>query len=192
MVSSAALTNAGSEEMMRGLLKALLTVVPVIAVINMLGGVVGGIWAAINGDWWAIGYALLGMVGSPFVISILLMPGLAIAAAGMAAMKRRRELVARTAIAGSTLYHAVLMGGWALFVTAAFLGHPRESSLFPILLLAYGSSTGPWAYLASKDQQGGGNEFSAITVIFYQTGYLIGAVQSVIRDHRLRVSEARG
>lgn len=158
---------------MKALLAPFLALAPVIAVVNFAGGIVGGIWSAVNGDWWAIGYAFLGLIVSHWVISLLLVPGFAIGAAGAAAMQRGRIGVGRTAFAVSSLYQVSLMAAWALFVTAAFLGHSRNSSLFPMLLLAYGASVAPWAYLASKDQQSG-NEYSGISVFLFQTGVFVG------------------
>lgn len=158
---------------MKALLTPFLALAPIIAVVNFAGGIVGGIWAAISGDWWAIGYAFLGIVVSPWVISILLMPGIAIAAAGAAAAERGRRFAARMIFALSSLYQVVLMGAWALFLTAAFLGHSRSSPLLPMVLLAYGASVAPWAFLASKDQQFG-NEYSAISVFLFQTGVFVG------------------
>lgn len=63
---------------------------------------------------------------------------------------------------------------WAVFVTASFVGHSRNSSLLPMVLLAY-ASVAPWAFLASKDQQSG-NEYSGISVFLFQTGVLVGCV----------------
>lgn len=165
---------------MKALLKILAVLMPVLIILNAAGGIVGGIWAAINSDWWAVGYVILGMVVSPYVISIALMPGLAIGVAGAAAMERGRVTAGRSFFAVGSFYTNALMLGWAFFVTLAFLGHSRNSSLFPILLLAYGSSTGPWAFLASKDQQGGGNEFSAFGVLLIQVGYVFAAAMLLL------------
>lgn len=158
---------------MKALLAPFLALAPVIAVVNFAGGIVGGIWAAVNGDWWAIGYAFIGLVVSHWVISLLLVPGFAIGAAGAAAMQRGRIGVGRAVFAVSSLYQVSLMTAWALFVTTAFLGHSRNSALFPMVLLAYGASVAPWAYLASKDQQAG-NEHAGISVFLFQTGVFVG------------------
>lgn len=164
---------------MQSLLKLLTALVPLIAALNFGGGIIGGIWAVANGDWWAIGYAFLGLVVSHFAISILLIPGFAVAAFGASAAQRGNIVLARVASGLSSLWQVGLMGAWALFATAAFLGHPRQSSQNTMLLLGYGASTGPWAYLASKDMQSG-NEYSGISVFLFQTGYLVGAILLVL------------
>jgi len=163
----------------KAILKVFATMMPLIMILNAAGGIVGGIWTASNGDWWAVAYVILGMVLSPFVISIALMPSLAIGVAGAAAIERGRLTAGRGLFAVSSLFTNVLMLGWSLFVTVAFLGHSRHSPLFPILLLAYGASTGPWAFLASKDQQSG-NEFSALGVLLIQVGYIAAAAMLLL------------
>ena len=47
-----------------------------LAILNMLGGVVSGIWLALLGEWGSIGYGVLAMVFSGFVLGIALMPSL--------------------------------------------------------------------------------------------------------------------
>lgn len=158
---------------MKALIKAFRALVPVIIALNFAGGIVGAVWAAINSDWWAVGYVILGMVVSHFAISIALLPGIALGAVAASAMERGQTGTGRAVFAVSTLYTDALMLGWALFVTVAFLNHPRHSPLLPVLLLGYGSATGPWAFLSSKDQQGGGNEFSAVGVFLLQAGYIV-------------------
>src|ERR1019366_9944550 len=102
---------------MRGLMKALGTLVPVIIALNIGGGVIGGIWAIVAGDWWAVGYAFLGMVVSHFVISLLLVPALALGAISVGAMERRAFAAGRLIFAVSSLYTAALTAAWALYVT---------------------------------------------------------------------------
>ena len=45
-------------------------------VLNALGGIVSGIWLGVIGEWWALGVGLVGLVVSPFLVTILLIPGL--------------------------------------------------------------------------------------------------------------------
>lgn len=166
---------------MLALFKTLTTLMPAIAIVNLFGGIVGGVWAAATGDWWAIGYAILGLTASTFAIGLLLMPAIALGAIGAGAIEKQAIPAGRALFALGSLYTAVLMAAWAFFVSRAFLGHDRQASLVPILLLAYGSSTAPWAYMASKDQQAGGNEFSLTSVAFLQAGYVLGGVLYLLK-----------
>ena len=60
-------------------------------VLNALGGIVSGIWLAVSGEWWALGVGLVGLFGSHFLVSILLMPNFLFAAAGVALFERGRR-----------------------------------------------------------------------------------------------------
>ena len=92
-------------------------------------------------------------------------------------VEKGRIFLGRVVFGLGSLYMLALMFFWCVFVTGFFLKHPRNASLFPILLWAYGVATGPWTFLASKDQQGGGsNEFSLIAVVFLQAGYLLAGI----------------
>lgn len=162
---------------MQLILKFALACAPVIALVNVFGGVIAGIWLALKGDWWALGYGLLGVLVSHYIISFLLMPSFLIASIGIAAVQRGKLWLTRLLLGGAGLYVTALMWAWCVFTTAFFLKHARNAPVFPVLLWAYGVSTGPWTFLASKDQtSGGGNEFSIIAVLFLQLGYIAGAI----------------
>ena len=57
-------------------MKALLALFSALAlffmVLNTLGGLVSGIWLAVLGEWWAIGFGLFGVFGSSFLIAVAL------------------------------------------------------------------------------------------------------------------------
>ncbi len=158
------------------MLKILSVLVGIVGFVDFTAAIVGGIWLAITGDWWAIGYGILALVASQFAVSILLIPAIAIGTGGAALVESGRIGAARLVLGASSLYTAALMGVWSFVVTAFFLGHARHASLFPMLLWAYAASTGPWAFLAAKDQQQGGNEYSALGVLFLEVGYIVGGV----------------
>jgi UDP-N-acetylmuramyl pentapeptide phosphotransferase/UDP-N-acetylglucosamine-1-phosphate transferase len=59
------------------------------------------------------------------------------------------------------------MCAWALLWFAYFLERADASSLVPMLLIAFSVATGPWAYMAQKEAQGGNNQ-SSFTAFFLQ------------------------
>lgn len=72
------------------------------------------------------------------------------------------------------------MAGWGVAVLWVFASRATTDSVFPILIWSYGVATGPWSFLASKDQQAGGNEYSVMALFFLQVGYVIAAVLVVV------------
>jgi hypothetical protein len=151
--------------------------IPVISAVNMFGGIIAGIWLALQGDWWALGYGLVFLFVSHWLVSLLLIPFFLLSVPSMRLIAKGQLLLGRIVFALGSLYMQALMFLWCVFVTGFFLKHPRNVSLFPMMLWTYGVATGPWTFLAAKDQQGGGgNEFSMIATLFLQAGYLVGAV----------------
>jgi hypothetical protein len=60
------------------------------------------------------------------------------------------------------LWTYLVMTLLGLFAFGYFTGRWESDSFFPYLLLAYGVATGPWAYMASQED----NAFSAISTFF--------------------------
>jgi hypothetical protein len=166
---------------MNSIIRIAAVFIPVITAVNMFGGVVAGIWLVVKGDWWALGYGLLFLFISHWLVSLLLIPFFLLSVPSLMLIEKGRLFLGRVVFALGSLYMQALMFFWCVLVTGFFLKHPRNASLFPIMLWTYGVATGPWTFLASKDQQGGGgNEFSMIAILFLQAGYLVGAVLFVL------------
>jgi hypothetical protein len=141
--------------------------------LNALGGIVSGIWLAVIGEWWALGVGLLGLFASHFLVSILLMPGLLIAAPAAALSERGRQGPAMVLAGLSSLYTATLIAAWGVGILYFFASRATPHSVIPLLIWSYGVANGPWSFLASKDQQAGGNEYSAMATFFLQVGYVV-------------------
>ena len=141
--------------------------------LNALGGIVSGIWLAVIGEWWALGVGLVGLFVSHFLVSILLMPGLLFAAPAAALSERGKHGTAMVLAGFSILYTAGLIAVWGIGVLYFFASRATAHSVIPLLIWSYGVASGPWSFLASKDQQAGGNEYSAMSTFFLQLGYVI-------------------
>ena len=155
-------------------------VLPILAlsvmVLNMFGAAVGAIWLAVLGKWSAIGWGLLGLIGGSFVISLAMLPGLIFVLPVVTFQKWRFKAgIYMSAVLGA-LYTTLVISIWcmgALYVLTLKARPDSVSSLIPALLWAYGVATGPVAFLAHKESQGGGGQASAITTAFSQIGFLI-------------------
>jgi hypothetical protein len=66
----------------------------------------------------------------------------------------------------SSLYTAALIAAWGIGILYFFASRATAHSIIPLLIWSYGVASGPWSFLASKDQQGGGNEYSAMSTFF--------------------------
>jgi hypothetical protein len=74
----------------------------------------------------------------------------------------------------SVLYTIILITVWCIWIMRLFVSSANEGSLIPLLIWSYGVAFAPWMWLAQKDQQGGGNEYSIFTIFFAQVSYILG------------------
>lgn len=163
---------------MKGLLAVLKALRVFFILLNMLGGIASGIWLAILGDWWAIGYGLVALVVSTVGLGIALLPGIALGAG--AAMVTRKSR-AGIAIAGllSNLYVVLIMTLWCVGVLYVFMSRSDSRNWIPLLVWSYGAATGPWSYMASQETRGGGGEASTAAAFCAQLAYLIMIIVGV-------------
>jgi hypothetical protein len=98
------------------------------------------------------------------------------AAPAAMAMERGKKLIGALLGSLSVLYTVALITIWCIWVMWLFVSSASESSLVPLLVWSYGVALGPWMWLAQKDQQGGGNEFSTLTTFFAQAAYILGMI----------------
>lgn len=105
-----------------GVMAVVLGVVTLLAVpimlLNVFGWIVAGLWLAILGEWWALGYGLVLFVVSAFALSFLLMPGLAVAAPAAYLLSRRSvlSLLGYPLALLSSLYTHALMTAYSVWV----------------------------------------------------------------------------
>lgn len=143
-----------------------------LAIINMLGGIVSGIWLAILGEWGSLGYGFLFLFVGAFAISLAMLPGLLLV--GPAAYFHGKGIKAGFYFFGflSSLYTIAVITLWCCVVLLFFAKRADPSSIIPILIWSYGAATGPLSYMAQKDLQSG-NEYAALSTFFAQVAYLV-------------------
>jgi len=154
-------------------MQVLLTLLSVpLVLLNILGGIVSCIWLAILGDWWAIGYGILGFLVSRFVIGIVLAPSLALSVPAMALIEKGKIAAAAPFLVLNTIYTYGVISAWCMLVFYIFVRNSTPSSFVPLVIWSYGVAIGPWAHMASQEQQGGSAEGSAIAIFFAQVAYV--------------------
>jgi hypothetical protein len=146
-------------------------------VVNMFGGIVGGVWLAFQGQWWTIGLGFLVMLIGTWPLMIAMMPGLLLAAPGMYFTSRNMPLAATFFVFLNSLYTNAVVTAWCLGVLYVFLmRYQYENSIIPTLLWAYAIAMGPLAYLGKGD---GPNSGSAVTTMFAQFGYAAALIAGI-------------
>ncbi len=148
--------------------------------LNMLGGVVSGLWLAFLGKWGAIGLGLAGIFISHIVISIALMPSFDLGAGGAAAANRGSRWGMLFFGLLSNVYIAAIFTVWCMGILLVFVSMADNRSLIPMLIWSYGVALGPWQFLASKDAQAGTGGGSAQTTFFGQAAFVVSVVAGLI------------
>ncbi len=146
--------------------------------LNSLGGIVGGIWLAVLGEWGVIGMGLILVVVSPFILGIALLPQLALGAAMYAARRSRIGILFFGFLL--TLYLATLLTAWCVGVLLLFMSLANEQSWIPLLIWSYGAATGPWAYMAGQGARGEGGDAALLAIMFAQVAYLVMVVTGIL------------
>jgi|ERR1051326_464563 hypothetical protein len=155
-------------------LTAIVTALSVpLMILNMLGAVVSGIWLLVMGEWRPVLLGILFFFSSSLLLGLALMPILLFVAPAMWLAERRKTLWVLCFGALSSAYTLSLVTIWCCAVLFLFVKDATSSSLIPRLIWSYGVATGPWSYMASKEQGPEGEGFaSTIATFFAQLAYL--------------------
>jgi|HigsolmetaAR201D_1030396.scaffolds.fasta_scaffold10813_3 hypothetical protein len=144
--------------------------------LNFFGGIGSGIWLAILGEWWAIGYGIAGFLLSHFLLAIILMPGILLVGPAALLMEKGKTFLAFPFLLLSQLYTFAVITAWCMFVFYFFMSRAGQDTFWPLLIWSYGVALGPWMYMAQKEQQGGTGDASAMTTFFAQVAYIVVAL----------------
>ena len=158
---------------MKAIFSVLTAISPLLMLLNMFGAVVAGIWLAVLGNWSVIAWGILGLIISPTVLVVALIPNFGIGLGAFWAAKRHSRVGMLGAGFVGFLYVAFIMTAWSMAVLLFFMARADQRSWIPVLLWSYGAATGPWAYMASHDSQSGEYSASAMGVTFAQMGYVV-------------------
>jgi len=137
-----------------------------IFILNFFGGIIGGIWLMILGEWGAVGIALAVALFGAFFCGFLSMPGLLFSAPGVALYQKKGilRLISYPLLFLGLLWTFMVMSIWALGIFHIFLDKSDSTTLVPMMLVAFGAATGPWSYMAQQEARGG-NEYSSLTAM---------------------------
>jgi hypothetical protein len=150
-----------------------------IMILNMAGGIVGGIWLAILGEWKLIGIGIFILITFHWILGILLMVNLQIAGIAVYFFKRKR-IIGHVFGFISQFYINLLIVGTcvlAFYICSSFYKGDIGIGYTPYLLWSWGMALGDWQYFASTEPN---NELSAITLFSASAFYLLFLVSIFI------------
>lgn len=144
--------------------------------LNLLGGIVGGIWLALLGEWPIIisGFAIL-LLG-PWVASILLAPGFGLAGLGVMSLERGKGTLGWCFILLAAPWAPLVIIVWEVAIFLYFGNRAAADNSLPIWLWTYGSATGVWTYMANKERQISSDDGSTAMAFGAQIAFIILSV----------------
>ena len=177
-------------KLVSGLLAAL--VIPFM-LLNLLGGVVGGIWLIFIGQWHIFFLGIAIAAFGSFAASLLLAPGLGAMALGLMALERDRNLIGWLMMSLNGLWTGLIILVWEVSMFVTFGHRVTSSDAIPVWLWAYGAATGVWSYMASKEQQSDGGSAAPLQAFAAQIAFLVLSVCTIgfgwsIRDSLIVVA----
>jgi hypothetical protein len=137
--------------------------------LNMLGDVIAAIWLLCLWKWQAL---LLGFCGlfSHFFLGLAIMPSVLLAAPVVTLIEKGKARLAIILGLPAMVYIHGLVFSWCMVIIYLCLQMADAQSIIPMMLLAYGVATGPWAYMALQERQAGSGEEAATATFFAQLG----------------------
>ncbi len=140
-----------------------------IAILNVLGGIISGVWLVILGEWSLIGYGILNMIFGALIIPLAMVLGLFFDTRLVRELEEGNEFKAYIFGFLTTLYTIGVFTIWCIFVLAFFYEKAYSNSIIPILIWSYGVALAPITFMAQKEN----NEYGMITTFFLEIAYVM-------------------
>lgn len=145
--------------------------IPII-LLNVFGGIASGIWLAVQGQWWAIGYGFLVALFSRFFLGVAMLPGLLFGGPAAILAEKGRYMLATPFVVLSQIYTYAVITVWCLWVLHLFISNSGTASFVALLIWSYGVALGPLMYQTQQEVHGGGGEGALMTTFVAQIAYI--------------------
>jgi hypothetical protein len=143
-----------------------------IIILNLLGGIIAGIWLAILGEWRAIGIGIASIFVSHFALSFALMLSMPLMFPVAYFIEKRNKIGIFFFGFLNLAYTMGLITFWCVGVLYFFASMATSQSIIPMLVWSYGIALSPWIFLAQKDEQAK-NDFSTFSTFLAEIAYII-------------------
>lgn len=143
-----------------------------IFILNFGGGIIGGVWLAILGEWRLIGIGVLLLLSSHWLIAILMIPILPLSALSFKLYEKKNILGYLFGFLSQFLQNLLVIATccFAFYVCSSFYYGNIDIGYIPYLLWSWGMALGPWQFFTSQDPD---NEFAAIFLLCASVFYFL-------------------
>jgi hypothetical protein len=158
-----------------------------IAVLNLAGGIIAGIWLLFAGEWWAVLQGIsLGILG-PLIISILLAPGMIFAIPISRLLERGQGVLVTILAIPISLWTFLVMAGWATASFWYFVASGTFEYRWSFAVLAYAVAVAPWNYLAQKETQSDPDSMSGFSASMLSLGAAISLFICLVNNGNIEL-----
>jgi hypothetical protein len=158
-----------------GIRKVLVTtVMAVLLPLNVLSGLVAGIWLAILWEWKSIVGGILAAIIMPLAWMIATLPDLGLLLLVNRFAQRRKVFRTWLFALMSVGYDNCLIMLWTFYIFSAFIDRGKPGTDVAFLLWGFSTAQAPLAFMAQKERPDPDSKAaSALGMIISQVGYLI-------------------
>ena len=143
----------------------------VMAIFNMLGGVVGIVWLLFTGEWIIVIYGIIASIVFLFVYSIPTMVVVPLMALSARYIEKQKSILAGVSMFIGMLIDHVLGLVWIYSVFIFIASAAEGNDIIPYLLLGWLVTMTPFQYMASKEPDPGiGTQLGPM---FFQISYIL-------------------
>lgn len=161
---------------MRAVSTVLAALVIPFVLLNLLGGIVGGLWLAILGEWSAIFLGLAIFFFGAFAASLMLLPGIAVGGIGAIALQKGNSFIGWSFLLLASPWTFVVIVGWEVGIFVLFGNRFTNANMIPMWLWSYGAATGVWSFMASKEDRNGEGGGAVLAAFASQIAYIVLSV----------------
>ena len=150
-------------------------------VLNLLGGLVSGIWLALLQEWSIIGMGIIIILFGHHIIIFVLMLGMTLFGFSSIVLENKGNK------AGSlfffilfVMYLMALITVWCIAILVLFNRMvPKGIVKIPALFWSYGTATDPWVYVWYKDQS---NNLLGTSLVFAEIAFFVVILMIFLKD----------
>ncbi len=131
--------------------RALGSILWAVLALDVLGGIVGGVWLGILGTWQPLVSGFLLPIGFVLFYWLIMLPEIGLESLATYMFKKRLRVLPSILDLFGALYKYSVLGSWIFTVFVVFVGQATSSTYVPSFLWGFSIAASPLAYMASKE-----------------------------------------
>ena len=154
--------------------------VPVM-ILNWIGGIVGGLWLAILGEWRVVGLGIGFSIIGPWILGLVMVCAMIFVPLLTFFDNKDMRIGSQIVTLISFSFNALVFTIWCLRILTGFVDTVNSAPHLPTLLWAYAVSTTPISYMASQEAQSDPLSPAGVTSFFVKIAFVFVVISIFFR-----------